>query len=82
MQLSGGIATLNLTRNSAARGVTLIVECSEDLTTWVPLATSVNGNAPTGPATITEGSGTVRTLTVQHAASPNRSFYRVRAVMP
>lgn len=82
MQLTGGNAILNLTRNSAARGVTLIVECSEDLTIWVPLATSVNGNAPTGPATITEGSGTVRTLTVQHAASPNRSFYRVRAVMP
>jgi mono/diheme cytochrome c family protein len=82
MQLTGGTATLNLTRNSAARGVTLIVECSDDLTTWVPLATSVNGNAPTGTATITEGSGVVRTLTVQHAASPNRSFYRVRAVMP
>jgi hypothetical protein len=46
------------------------------------LATSINGTAPTGPATITEGTGIVRTLTVQHAASPNRSFYRVRAVMP
>ena len=62
--------------------MTLIVECSEDLTTWVPLATSVNGATPTGTATISEGSGVVRTLTVQHAASPNRSFYRVRAVMP
>ena len=82
MQLSGGTATLNLTRNSAARGVTLIVECSEDLTTWVPLATSVNGVTPTGTATISEGNGVVRTLTVQHSASPNRSFYRVRAVMP
>jgi hypothetical protein len=62
--------------------VTLIVECSSDLATWVPLATSVNGNTPTGTATISEGSGVVRTLTVQHAASPNRSFYRVRAVIP
>jgi hypothetical protein len=42
----------------------------------------VNGAAPTGSATISEGNGVVRTLTVQHAASPNRSFYRVRAVMP
>lgn len=82
MQLTGGTTTLNLTRNSAARGVTLIVECSTDLTTWTPLATSVNGAAPTGSATISEGSGVVRTLTVQHAASPNRSFYRVRALMP
>jgi hypothetical protein len=82
MQLTGGTATLTLSRNSAARGVTLIVECSSDLATWVPLATSVNGNTPTGTATISEGSGVVRTLTVQHAASPNRSFYRVRAVIP
>lgn len=81
LQVSGGAVQLQLTRNSAARGVTLIVECSEDLATWTPLATSINGAAPTGPATITEGTGTVRTLTVQHAASPNRNFYRVRAVM-
>jgi hypothetical protein len=82
MQLTGGTTTLTLSRNSAARGVTLIIECSDDLVIWVPLATSVNGNAPAGPAMITEGSGTVRTMTIQHAASPNRSFYRVRAVMP
>jgi cytochrome c peroxidase len=82
MQLTGGTATLNLTRNSAARGVTLIVECSTDLTTWTPLATSVNGATPTGTATISEGNGVVRTLTVQHSASPNGSFYRVRVVMP
>jgi hypothetical protein len=82
LQLSGGNANLTLSRNSAARGVTLIIECSEDLATWLPLATSVNGNAPTGPATISEGSGLVRTLSLQHAAPPNRSFYRVRAVMP
>ncbi|MBK8040725.1 MAG: immunoglobulin domain-containing protein [Verrucomicrobiaceae bacterium] len=82
LQITGGNATLTLSRNTLARGVTLIVECSDDLTTWVPLATSINGTPPTGTATITEGSGVVRTLTVQHAASPNRSFYRVRAVMP
>lgn len=80
LQITGGTATLSLSRNTLARGVTLIVECSTDLATWVPLATSINGTPPTGTATITEGSGVVRTLTVQHAASPVRSFYRVRAV--
>ncbi len=82
LQLSGGTATLSLSRNSLARGVTLIVECSDDLTKWLPLATSINGTTPTGTATISEGSGVVRTLSVQHPASPNRSFYRIRAVMP
>ncbi|MFM7604042.1 MAG: LamG-like jellyroll fold domain-containing protein [Prosthecobacter sp.] len=82
LHFSGGNATLTLSRNSAARGVTLIIECSDDLAIWTPLATSINGAPPTGTATISEGSGVVRTLTVQHAASPNRSFYRVRAVMP
>ena len=80
LQITGGTATLTLSRNTLARGVTLIVECSDDFTTWVPLATSINGTAPTGTATISEGSGVERTLTVQHAASPVRSFYRVRAV--
>jgi hypothetical protein len=42
----------------------------------------VNGATPTGTATISEGNGVVRTLTVQHSASPNGSFYRVRVVMP
>ncbi|MCA1963272.1 MAG: hypothetical protein LDL31_04945, partial [Prosthecobacter sp.] len=77
-----GIATLTLSRNSAARGVTLIVEFSENLIAWEPLATSVNGAPPTGPASITESSGTIRTLLIQHPAFPYRSFYRVRAVMP
>jgi hypothetical protein len=80
LQLSGGNATLSLSRNTLARGVTLIVECSTDLTTWVPLATSINGGSPTGTATINEGSGAVRNVTVQHPASPLRSFYRLRAV--
>lgn len=82
LQLSGGTATLTLSRNSLARSVSLIVECSEDLTTWLPLATSINGTTPTGTATISEGSGVVRMLRVQHTAPPNRSFYRIRAVMP
>ena len=34
LQITGGTATLTLSRNTLARGVTLIVECSDDLTTW------------------------------------------------
>jgi hypothetical protein len=81
VQRTGDTVTLTLSRNSAARGVTLIIECSEDLIHWTPLATSVNGNAPTGPATISEGTGLMRTLTLQHSTLVDRSFYRVRAVM-
>ena len=60
--------------------MTLIVECSSDLVTWAPLATSVNGTAPTGSATISEGTGSVRMMNVAHAASVLPTFYRVRVV--
>lgn len=82
LQIIGGNAHLTLTRNTLARGVTLIVECSTDMATWVPLATSINGTAPTGPATISEGAGVVRTMSVQHPAGSLPTFYRVRVVMP
>jgi hypothetical protein len=82
LQLAGDTAELTFARNSAARGVTLIVESTTDFIIWTALATSVDGNPPTGPATITEGSGAVRTVTVRHSASPGRSFYRLRAVIP
>ncbi|HEY1051526.1 MAG TPA: hypothetical protein VGE39_17260, partial [Prosthecobacter sp.] len=75
-------AQLTLTRNSAARGVTLIVEASTDLVTWTPLATSVNGAAPTGSATISEGTETVRVMTVEAPAGSVPAFYRVRVVVP
>jgi len=83
-QLNGnpgvGTVTLTLSRNTLARGVTLIVESSEDLLEWTPLATSLNGAAPTGTATISEGTGVVRTLTVVVPSGETRSFYRTRAV--
>lgn len=75
-------AQLMLTRNSAARGVTLIVEASTDLVGWTPLATSVNGAVPTGSATISEGTETVRVMTVQTPAGDGPAFYRVRVVTP
>ncbi len=80
-ELIGNTARVTTQRNAAARGVTLIVECSTDLVTWTPLATSVNGNAPTGTATISESSGVVRTLTVDSAAASPHTFYRLRSVM-
>lgn len=70
---------LSMTRNSAARGVTLIVESSENLLDWVPLATSLNGGTPTGPSIISEGTGVLRTLTVTTQSPGTRAFYRVRA---
>ncbi len=82
LELSGGSAILTLNRNSAARGVTLIIEYSEDLLTWTPIATSVNGDPPTGTATIQEAGGTLRTVIIQHASPSNRTFYRARAVRP
>jgi len=71
-------AQLTVTRNSLARSMTLIVECTTDFLTWLPLATSVNGTTPSGPATISEGSGIVRALTVASPASNLPTFYRVR----
>jgi hypothetical protein len=82
MQIIGGITSLTLLRNSAARGVTLVVECSQDLGSWTPLATSVNGGPPTGPATISEGTGLLRTLNVQHVRGPGHYFYRTRVESP
>jgi hypothetical protein len=75
-------ATLTFTRNSPARGVNLILEASQNLNTWTPLATSVNGAVPTGSATISETTGLIRTVTVSHSASGQGTSYRLRAEMP
>ncbi|MES2569739.1 MAG: LamG-like jellyroll fold domain-containing protein, partial [Verrucomicrobiota bacterium] len=74
-------AQLTLLRNSAARGVTLTVESTEDFVTWSPLATSVNGGVPSGSATINEGSAIVRLLRIETPANGSRSAYRLRAVL-
>ena len=74
-------AQLTLTRNSLARGLTLIVECTTDFVTWLPLATSINGTTPTGPAMISEGSGIVRLLNVASPAGSLPTFYRLRVIV-
>lgn len=81
LQLIGSDARLTLMRNSLARGMTLIVECSTNLTTWVPLASSINGSAPTGTATISEGPGILRVMNVTHPAATIPTFYRLRVVL-
>lgn len=86
LQLSGPpgnqTAHLSLTRNSLARGLTFIVESTTDFGTWTPLATSINGTVPTGPAVINEGAGIIRTLNVQSPAGVIPTFYRLRVLLP
>jgi len=78
LQLIDGTAQLTFTRNTLARGIALILESGTDLAGWTPLATSINGVAPTGAATISESSGLVRTVTVQHPVGSSSAFYRLR----
>ena len=82
LQIIGSTANLSFTRNTLARGTTLVVECTDDLVLWTPLATSINGTVPTGPATISEGIGILRAVSVQHAVGPTPTFYRVRVSLP
>jgi hypothetical protein len=81
LQIIGGNAQLTLTRNSLARGMTLIVECTTDFITWLPLATSVNGTTPVGTASISEGAGMVRPVSVTVPTSSLPTFYRLRVMM-
>lgn len=74
----GDEVRLTLTRNTLARGLTLIVEGTTNFSQWSTLATSQNGGAPFGPADISEGSGTIRTLIVEHDVESAQAFYRVR----
>jgi hypothetical protein len=74
------VAQITFTRNTAARGGTLILESSVDLAAWSPLATSVNGGVPVGPATIVDGSGTIRQTVVRVPVSSTGTFFRLRAV--
>lgn len=86
LQLSGPsgnqTAHLSLTRNSLARGLTLIVESTTDFVTWTPLATSINGTTPSGPAVIQEGTGVVRSLNILSPAGTIPTFYRLRVLLP
>ncbi|MEQ1859665.1 MAG: Ig-like domain-containing protein [Chthoniobacteraceae bacterium] len=74
-------AQLGFIRNADARGVTLIAEESDDLITWTPLATSINGATPGGPAGVSEGGGTLRSVAVTTTAPADRTYYRLRAIL-
>ena len=73
---------LSLSRNSLARGLTMVVEGSSDFVTWTPLATSINGLPFTGSATISEGSGTVRGVNIATPLPGVATFYRLRVIGP
>lgn len=72
---------LRFTRNTEARGVTLIIESTNDFSTWTPLATSTDGAACTGSATITEGTGLTRNVLLEHPTPLTPTFYRIRAIL-
>jgi hypothetical protein len=82
LELPGpGSAQLSFTRNANARGATLIVEQTTDFMTWTPIATSTNGTALIGTATIDESSGAVRNVTLTTPVPEDRCFYRIRGVL-
>lgn len=85
IEMIGTTVRLTMRRNSAARGATLIIESTTDLgnpASWTPLATSIDGAAPTGTATINETGAVIRTLEVEVPAGVVPTFYRARVVMP
>lgn len=75
-------ALLTLTRNSAARGVTLVVENTTDFVNWNPLATSYNGTPMAGSAAVNETGGTLRNVSITTPAPALPTFYRLRAIAP
>jgi Concanavalin A-like lectin/glucanases superfamily/Bacterial Ig-like domain/Immunoglobulin I-set domain/Putative Ig domain len=73
-------ALLTFTRNSLARGVTLMVERSTDLMEWEPLATSVNGSPFNGIMPVQEGPGVIREIELTDPVGDGLSFYRLRVI--
>jgi cytochrome c peroxidase len=75
---------LTVTRNSLARGATLILESSTNFVDWTPLATSINGTAPTptAPALVNETGDLLRTFQVDVPRGTVPTFYRVRVDLP
>ncbi|HSH93474.1 MAG TPA: LamG-like jellyroll fold domain-containing protein, partial [Roseimicrobium sp.] len=73
---------LTLNRNSLARGITMVVEGSSDFVNWTPIATSINGTPFAGSATINEGGGTVRPVTIATPMPGVATFYRLRVLGP
>jgi hypothetical protein len=76
-----GATTLQIDRDTRARGYRLIVEATDDFIEWEILAESVNGSAPTGPGFSSETAGIVRTMTLTDTApAATRRYFRARAL--
>ncbi|QTN31875.1 Ig-like domain-containing protein [Akkermansiaceae bacterium] len=82
IRLEGSNSVLTFGRNSLARNLRLIVECSPDLNEWTAIATGINGLPPTGQGVATsETQGIFRETTLTHQYSGSRGFYRIRIVI-
>jgi len=65
-------------RNPAARGITLLIEGSDDDVSWTTLAISINGERPSGPALVGETNGPFPLMILEEPSSIRRRFYRAR----
>lgn len=74
----GASPRITLGRNAAARGITLLVEGSDNQTLWTTLARSSNGEAPSGVAFVSETDGPFPLMFLEEPASLRRRFYRAR----
>jgi hypothetical protein len=72
-------ARITLGRNPDARGITLLVEGTDDHVSWTTLASSVNGERASGPALAGETTGPFPIMILEEPAIIRRRFYRARA---
>ena len=70
---------ITLGRNPGARGITLLVEGTDDHASWTTLASSVNGERASGPALVSETTGPFPIMILEEPAMIRRRFYRARA---
>jgi hypothetical protein len=71
-------ARITLGRNPDARGITLLVEGSDDHASWTTLASSVNGERASGPALVGETNGPFPLMILEEPATIRRRIYRAR----
>jgi hypothetical protein len=75
---SGERARITLGRNASARGLTLLVEVTDDFVSWTTLASSINGEPASGATLVSETNGPFPIMILEEPAVIRR-FYRARA---
>ncbi|WOO39333.1 Ig-like domain-containing protein [Rubellicoccus peritrichatus] len=81
LTVDGDIPQLTLGRNTMARGHRMIIEATSDFINWETLLESVNGETPTGPGFISEGTGVMRIMTLQDTENLDAPrFYRINVI--